>query len=165
MQTVKTNAPAVTLPKPGNAQIGAASELRAAAWLLEKGYNVFRNVAPTGMADLVAVNFATKQTLWIDVKSSLTARASDEQVEAGVRLLVVLDDWVGWPEEHPSKRLSGELLARVLADHKTHRTNRRQWKPGKNHPWKVQRTREIEAVKNCPPVTAPIPKPVVGDKV
>jgi Holliday junction resolvase-like predicted endonuclease len=34
---------------------GAICELIACAWLLKRGYDVFRNVSPTGKADLIAL--------------------------------------------------------------------------------------------------------------
>lgn len=48
---------------------GAISEHLATAWLLAKGYDVFRNVSPAGRADLLAVNWTMNETIRVDVKS------------------------------------------------------------------------------------------------
>ncbi|NNH56924.1 hypothetical protein HLI01_08900 [Rhizobium laguerreae] len=48
---------------------GAISEHLATAWLLAKGYDVFRNVSPAGRADLLAVNWTMDETIRVDVKS------------------------------------------------------------------------------------------------
>ncbi len=46
---------------------GAHSELIASAWLLSKGYEVFRNISPHGQVDIVAIR--NSEVLYIDVKS------------------------------------------------------------------------------------------------
>lgn len=71
---------------------GAQSELMACAWLLEHGYDVFRNVAPTGPIDLVAFDWKTKSIILIDVKSVASARPSPEQKDLGVTFLYVMPD-------------------------------------------------------------------------
>lgn len=48
--------------------LGAASELIAAAYLLQQGYEVFRNVSPTGPADLVIWSRETGEMTKVDVK-------------------------------------------------------------------------------------------------
>lgn len=48
---------------------GAISELEACAWLLSQGYEVFRNVCPTGKADIVIWKKGEFPKL-IDVKSN-----------------------------------------------------------------------------------------------
>ena len=54
----------ITLNK---ARIGARSELIAAAWLMARGYEVFRNMSPEGPFDIIAVS--PEHTLYIDVKT------------------------------------------------------------------------------------------------
>ena len=49
--------------------LGAQSELLAAAWLMELGYEVFRNVSPCGPADLIAWKRGTLDKHLIDVKT------------------------------------------------------------------------------------------------
>lgn len=44
---------------------GAVAELKACAWLLKNGYEVFRNVSATGKADLVA--YKDDELILIDV--------------------------------------------------------------------------------------------------
>lgn len=41
--------------KGNTANVGAYSELIACAWLLEQGYQVFRNVSPSGPYDIIAI--------------------------------------------------------------------------------------------------------------
>lgn len=48
---------------------GARSELRAAAWLLTRGYEVFRNVSQHGPVDLVALDLKADVMMKIDVKT------------------------------------------------------------------------------------------------
>jgi Holliday junction resolvase-like predicted endonuclease len=51
---------------------GAHSELVACAWLLERGYEVYRNISPHGLGDLVVVKDG--QMLRIDVKTCAEGR-------------------------------------------------------------------------------------------
>jgi hypothetical protein len=48
--------------------LGAYGELYVTNYLLENGMEVFRNVAPSGPADLIAWNKETGKTVLIDVK-------------------------------------------------------------------------------------------------
>ena len=48
--------------------LGTYGELYVTNYLLEQGLEVFRNVAPSGPADLVAWNKETGKTVLIDVK-------------------------------------------------------------------------------------------------
>lgn len=95
---------------------GAASELRASIWLMDNGYEVFRAVSQHGLVDLVALKDG--QVTLIDVKSA-TIRAtgnslrltpsgylSEAQRTMGVRLLLVMDDYVGFYEDHPLKQVT-----------------------------------------------------------
>lgn len=63
------NTPAGGRVKLESAVKGAMNECVAASWLFSQGYNVFRNLAPVGRADLVAKNWDTDELIWIDVKS------------------------------------------------------------------------------------------------
>jgi hypothetical protein len=70
---------------------GAWAELVACAWLLGRGYDVFRNVSQHGLADVVATN--AHEVLRIDVKlATQTTRPvlSAEQIASGVIPLYVL---------------------------------------------------------------------------
>jgi Holliday junction resolvase len=72
---------------------GAISELIACAWLLEQGYEVFRNVSACGLADLVA--FKDGATLLIDVKTAnkgARVPLKPEQFAAGVVAIYVKTD-------------------------------------------------------------------------
>ena len=48
---------------------GAIGELAIANYLMEKGYEVFQNMSPTGPADLTVWNIETGKVLLVDVKS------------------------------------------------------------------------------------------------
>lgn len=52
--------------------LGAFLEIRAQAWLLEQGYEVFNNVRQHGPIDLVAVK--NGETLFIDVKGVMRTK-------------------------------------------------------------------------------------------
>jgi hypothetical protein len=69
---------------------GARNELVACNWLLGEGYEVFRNVSPHGLVDVIAVRGT--ETLLLDVKSGTNPRLSQEQLAIGVRLLYVHKD-------------------------------------------------------------------------
>lgn len=118
---------------------GAASELTAAAWLLGKGYDVFRNVSPIGMADLIAVKFETGELLRVDVKTGFFnayggfgyPRLSAAQIVLGIRPLVVgPNGWVGFPEDYPK-------MLRKPQPKKAHKPRR---KPAPDHPWRRAKT-------------------------
>jgi hypothetical protein len=80
-------------------RIGAVSELLASAFLLKQGYEVFRNVAPDGCADIVAFN--KERLRKIDVKTTrlnnegkiqLIPKAQDVGKQNGVEILYVLSE-------------------------------------------------------------------------
>jgi len=58
---------------------GQVSELRAAAWLLEQGYEVFRNISPFGDVDIVAIKDGVVRLF--DVKSGYRGRSKKLGVE------------------------------------------------------------------------------------
>lgn len=68
---------------------GAVCELTACAWLLEQGYEVFRNVSAFGHADIVA--WKGDEILKLDVKSIANGlpALSNEQRLNGIRILGV----------------------------------------------------------------------------
>lgn len=65
---------------------GAISEHIATAWLLQSGYDVFRNVSPNGRADILAVNWKTDETIRVDVKSQGFTLVEGEGGEMGAAL-------------------------------------------------------------------------------
>lgn len=76
--------------------IGAKNELVAAIWLLNNGYEVFRNMSQHGAIDLIAVN--ENEILLLDVKTAPqygettyvnTKRLTEEQKVLGVKFLFV----------------------------------------------------------------------------
>jgi len=48
---------------------GDISEHKAVVWLLEQGYEVFRNECCSGPIDIIALNIETQEILKIDVKT------------------------------------------------------------------------------------------------
>jgi len=57
--------PAVSVPRKHR---GAASEMTAAIWLLECGYEVHRNVSQHGVADLIIVDRQTGLMQMVEVR-------------------------------------------------------------------------------------------------
>lgn len=79
--------------------VGSYGELKATLWLMDQGYDVFRNVSSMGLIDLVAIK--DDEVLKIDVKYSRTGNklgASSKgsnatiQREKGIKWLYVLGD-------------------------------------------------------------------------
>jgi Holliday junction resolvase-like predicted endonuclease len=80
---------------------GDISEHKAVVWLLEQGYEVFRNECCTGPIDIIAYNVETQEILKIDVKTCVSRIKQDgteitdlpyikqKQRELGIKLLAV----------------------------------------------------------------------------
>ncbi len=92
-------------------KIGLNSELKAISWLVDQGYEVFRNIAFHGPVDLVVYK-DSKVTL-VDVKTLILDKRPDgdflfswkayltpKQIEMGVRPLFVYGDTVGWNRDY-----------------------------------------------------------------
>ena len=85
---------------------GDISELKAVVWLLEQGYEVFRNVGCTGPIDIVAIKDGI--TTLIDVKTLKFGRSGfcfrhkkmDKQIAQGIKTLWVYKDTVGWNRDY-----------------------------------------------------------------
>jgi Holliday junction resolvase-like predicted endonuclease len=81
---------------------GAYNELTACLWLLKQGYEVFRNVSPHGLTDIVAIK--GKEVHRIDVKkggyqakrwsNSADQTLEKQQVDQGVKRLNVFKNGV-----------------------------------------------------------------------
>lgn len=76
---------------------GAYNELVATAWLLNNGYQVFRNVSACGPVDLVAMK--NSETILIDVKQGqiykgrkLSVALKISQIALGIKTLLVYPD-------------------------------------------------------------------------
>ncbi len=97
--------PAITAERPASAKIslngarhhqGSQSELLACAWLLERGYEVFRNVSAAGPIDIVGIKDGVVSLF--DVKTKRVGngkpitRLSAHQIFLGVLPLYVNDD-------------------------------------------------------------------------
>ena len=68
---------------------GARNELAAVVWLLESGYEVFRNVSQHGLIDVLAIKDG--ETLLLDIKSGSGGYLTDQQIDAGVKMLMCRD--------------------------------------------------------------------------
>ena len=73
---------------------GARNELAATVWLLDQGYEVFRNISQHGAVDIIATR--NGEIVFIDVKArhpsstgAVGARATEEQYERGVKFLYI----------------------------------------------------------------------------
>lgn len=85
---------------------GDIAEYKAAIWLMEQGYEVFRNMGYTGPVDLIAK--IDNEYLNIDVKTlqrknnDYIFRHSklDEQIVQGIRTLWVFEDQIGWNRDY-----------------------------------------------------------------
>ena len=68
---------------------GCSAELHAVLWLLDQGYEVFRNVSQHGIADLVAWK-PGEPPLFFDVKTGpqSPAKTKPEQRASGVQILL-----------------------------------------------------------------------------
>jgi hypothetical protein len=73
----------------------ARAELLACAWLLQQGYEVFRNVSLSGFIDIIA--YKNGETLKLDVKSihptmKLPPILSDDQMLNNIMIIGVFND-------------------------------------------------------------------------
>lgn len=75
--------------------VGALSELRACVWLIEEGWEVYRNVTAHGLGDIIA--FRDGEMIHADVKTKtsggyVSSGPRPEQIAAGVALIYVDSD-------------------------------------------------------------------------
>jgi len=87
-------------------KVGDLLELKAVCWLLEQGYEVFRNDCCTGPIDIIALNKETNEILKIDVKTTFLntngtrvnlPKLNQLQVKLGVKILTLnkkTNDWM-----------------------------------------------------------------------
>ena len=92
--------------KPNTARVGDLLEIQAVAWLIDQGYEVFRNDCCTGPVDIIALDVETNEVLKIDVKTTgvcsdqkhlLIPKLTDLQVQLGVKVLTLnkmTNEWV-----------------------------------------------------------------------
>ena len=80
----------------GSNRIGDIAEMKACAWLMEQGYDVFRNVSSVGPADLMVWDLDTLKVFPVDVKNttkqikvdgSITYTVKRQGQKAGVEYL------------------------------------------------------------------------------
>lgn len=108
---------------------GAHSELVACAWLLNQGYEVFRNVSPHGIADIIA--FRGGEMRRIDVKSVYVGKhpphLNDSQLESGVIPLYVYSDGNCVLDEKPEPRFMKRVCEECGAPFTFHRRNQKRF--------------------------------------
>ena len=108
-----------------NKHEGARSELIAIAWLLSQGYEVFRNVSPFGIVDIIAI----RNTEWLkfDVKTTKPQkkiRLSMSQIENGILPLYVYPDGTCAIDYEPASKLPTEVKQCICCG-KSFETNRK----------------------------------------
>jgi Holliday junction resolvase-like predicted endonuclease len=94
--------------KIGTGKKGAIAEIRAAIWLVEQGFDVYRNVMPNGVFDLIAIR--GDEILKVDVTTILCNNAVHRKKQAKVRphggnVLYAKDDGFVWDYELSSYEL------------------------------------------------------------
>lgn len=131
---------------------GAIGEHIATAWLLARGYDVFRNVSPNGRADLLAVDWDADETFRVDVKSegftledtanghyAKSSRKRDElNAGFGIRYLVVCESGSCHWYEKSEKVASNDNEKKDIAWWVCKKTGQRFPEPGnymKNNQW------------------------------
>ena len=70
-----------TIKNLSRSHIGAVSELDICSHYLKKGYQVFRNVAATGPADIIIWNPETNEVHMIDVKTHVSNNDPQKIIE------------------------------------------------------------------------------------
>lgn len=96
---------------------GAANEMAAIAWLLKRGYEVFRNVSQHGPIDLIA--YKDGVTLLLDVKSkkSELTKMKPEQYAIGVRFIAPENDGFIIFEQQPPELNSCKKCGKLCRRH------------------------------------------------
>lgn len=111
---------------------GTRAELLAITFLLKEGYEVFRNVSPHGLIDIVAIKGGV--SAHFDVKTAqitpdggkrLTARLSLGQVSTGVKCINVYDDDVVVIDWNPQASFKHENRECSMCGHTFRQTNAR----------------------------------------
>ena len=69
-------------------RMGDITEHKAGVWLLEQGYEVFRNISATGPADFVIFDSKTGEHIKIDIKSNESSSQKIKQKKLNIKLLV-----------------------------------------------------------------------------
>lgn len=96
--------------KERDKHVGARSELKAAIWLSEQGYEVFRNISQHGPSDLIIYNPETNVFTPVDVKTGSTYTTkngvivkrglrTEKQRAMGVRFLHVFPNNILWDDQ------------------------------------------------------------------
>jgi Holliday junction resolvase-like predicted endonuclease len=93
-------------------RIGDIAEIKAVVWLLEQGFEVFRNTGATGPADIVIWDVNSGKLVPVDVKNgskyvkkdgtvSINAGGLGKHSQTGVRYLIYMreDDAFIWHED------------------------------------------------------------------
>ncbi len=152
---------------PGD--VGAKNEMIATVWLLEQGYDVFRNVSPNGPVDIIAMKDG--KTLLFDVKGvseykgkASSPRISQHQKDLGVAVLKVssVGCEVDWNPRHlgatdyrncshcsavfVSHTESHKVFCSKRCQQKSYRAANPDWRFGKS-----RKLQEAELQQDCGP--------------
>ena len=91
-------------------RIGDINELKACTWLLEKGYEVYKNISSTGKVDIVI--FKDSKYIPIQIKGVVITningylnlkfryKGMNEDIKNGIKPLWVYLDQVGWNRDY-----------------------------------------------------------------
>jgi hypothetical protein len=90
---------------------GSLRELRLCSYLVEQGYETFRNVTPDGIIDIIAVDKDTMTTHYIDSKSPLFSQKdgtltnkigilSKEQKEKGIKGMIYYEEKIFYVDKN-----------------------------------------------------------------
>ena len=90
---------------------GSLRELRLCSYLVEQGYETFRNVTPDGLIDIIAVDKDTMTTHYIDSKSPLFSQKdgtltnkigilSKEQKEKGIKGMIYYEEKIFYVDKN-----------------------------------------------------------------
>jgi hypothetical protein len=96
---------------PSNKHLGSQNELRACVWLIDHGYEVFRNVSAHGDTDIVAIKegkfyrFDVKTGQYLKDGRPALMHLTKEQLDLGVLPLFVFPDGKIMIDENPVARL------------------------------------------------------------
>lgn len=91
--------------------VGSLNEYKAVVWLIEQGYEVYKNVNPIGEVDLIAAKAGGGVVIEVDVKTLRKASSkrynflkkdylTEDQIDRGIKPLFVFGDTVGWNKSY-----------------------------------------------------------------
>lgn len=108
-------------------QKGTMAELLACQWLMQNGYEAFRNVCPVGPVDVIAFDKITEEIILIDVKTASKRKNSSgdivwnagssktpEQIKIGVEFLYYIPASREFLWEHDLKNPEPKIIHKKI---------------------------------------------------